>query len=158
MSNSGAGLALDSWEAFLAAHRELFRIFSEEENLWIEVSMKEYDVLYTLAKADEPLRLCDLSDGVLLSQPALSRMVDRLIDRGFLLKDPDPDDKRATRLSLTERGAELQREIGWGHGKSIYQELRSRLTPEEQRELRRLCEKLVAPLADGEDDEEGENS
>ena len=61
--------------------------------------MKEYDVLYTLAKADEPLRLCDLSDGVLLSQPALSRMVDRLIDRGFLLKGADPDDKRVVRAA-----------------------------------------------------------
>lgn len=153
MSDNGAGLALSSWEAFLAAHRELFRIFSEEDGLWIEVSMKEYDVLYTLAKADEPLRLCDLSDGVLLSQPALSRMVDRLIDRGFLLKGADPDDKRATRLSLTERGAELQREIGWGHGKSIYQELRSRLTPQEQRELKRLCEKLLAPKAEAIEEE-----
>lgn len=154
MSNSGAGLALESWEAFLAAHRELFRIFSEEDDLWIDVSMKEYDVLYTIAKADEPLRLCDLSEGVLLSQPALSRMVDRLIDRGLLSKTADPEDGRATRLYLTGRGAALQRQIGWGHGKSIYQELRTRLTAEEQKELRRICEKLIAPT-DGEEVEEG---
>lgn len=156
MSSSGAGLALESWEAFLAAHRELFRIFSEEDGLWVEVSMKEYDVLYTLAKADEPLRLCDLSDGVLLSQPALSRMVDRLIDRSLLSKAADPEDGRATRLSLTRRGEALQRQIGWSHGRSIYQELRTRLTPEEQRELKRLCEKLVAPKAE-EIEEEGES-
>lgn len=145
MNSSGAGLALASWESLLAAHRELFRIFSEEEGVWIEVSMKEYDVLYTLASSDHALRLCDLADGVLLSQPALSRMVDRLVDRDLLERADDPEDGRATRLSLTERGAQLQKEIGWAHGKSIYQEVRTRITPDEQRELLRICEKLSGP-------------
>lgn len=141
--SGGARLALDSWEALLSAHRELFRNFAGEEGLWDEVSMKEYDVLYTLAKADGPLRLCDLAEGVLLSQPALSRMVDRLIDQDLVLRASDPSDGRAVRLSLTEQGAELQKKIGWGHGKSIYRELSGRISEGDQRELLRICGALL---------------
>ena len=54
------------------------------EDIWTDVSMREYDVLYTLSKCPEPLRLSELNRHVLLSQPALSRLVDRLAERGLV--------------------------------------------------------------------------
>lgn len=145
-----ARLALQGWEALMGAHRGLSRLFGAEDHVWHELSMKEYDVLYTLAKADGPLRLCDLANGVLLSQPALSRMVDRLIHRELIEKHPDPEDGRATRLSLTESGAALQKEIGWAHGRSIFREFSDRLDPADQAELLRICNLLAAdPQKDG---------
>src|SRR3974377_314475 len=69
--------ANDAWEALLSAHASLIRRFGEQD-VWKDVSMKEYDVLYTLSKCDSPIRLTELNRHVLLSQPALSRMVDRL--------------------------------------------------------------------------------
>ncbi|MBS1845109.1 MAG: MarR family transcriptional regulator [Actinobacteria bacterium] len=45
------------------------------------VSRTEYDVLYTLSKCRRPIRLGELNRRVLLSQPALSRLVDRLVER-----------------------------------------------------------------------------
>lgn len=137
-------VALDGWEALMGAHRKLSRLFGGENHVWHELSMREYDVLYTLAKADGPLRLCDLASGVLLSQPALSRMVDRLIDRELIEKRPDPEDGRATRLSLTEEGAALQKEIGWAHGRSIFREFSDRLSAKDQAELLRICDLLAA--------------
>lgn len=144
-----ARLALESWEALLGAHRELFRIFEDQEGLWDGASMREYDVLYTLASAEGSLRLCDLAEGVLLSQPALSRMVDRLVVRGLIEKTTDPEDRRATRVRLTESGAELQKSMGWSHGRSIQRELSSRLSEEDQRELLRICSALRTDRKDG---------
>ena len=67
--------------------------------------MREYDVLYTLSKCPEPVRLGELNRHVLLSQPALSRMVDRLADRGLdRSAQADPADGRGVRLSLTDAG------------------------------------------------------
>ena len=63
--------------------------------------MREYDVLYTLSKCPEPIRLSELNRHVLLSQPALSRMVDRLAARGLVARQADPADGRGVRLSLT---------------------------------------------------------
>ena len=60
------------------------------EDIWAEVSMREYDVLYTLSKCREPLRISELNRHVLLSQPALSRLVDRLAERGLSSACPIP--------------------------------------------------------------------
>src|SRR5688572_495928 len=76
-------LANDAWEALLQAHAVLLKEFAAE-GIWNDVSMREYDVLYTLAKCREPIRLGELNRHVLLSQPALSRMVERLVERGLV--------------------------------------------------------------------------
>ena len=76
--------------------------------------MREYDVLYTLSKCREPLRISELNRHVLLSQPALSRLVDRLAGRGLVERQPDPADGRGVRLSLTGAGRALQRRSGAG--------------------------------------------
>jgi Transcriptional regulators len=65
--------------------------------------MREYDVLYTLSKDPEPLRLSELNRHVLLSQPALSRLVERLAERGLVSRHADPADGRGVRL-LAHRG------------------------------------------------------
>ena len=75
--------ANDAWEALLSAHAVLMKQFAAED-IWADVSMREYDVLYTLSKCAEPIRLGELNQHVLLSQPALSRMVDRLAERGLV--------------------------------------------------------------------------
>lgn len=134
-------LASETWESLMTAHASLNRLFSND-NIWKNASMKEYDVLYTLAKAAGPLRICDLQERVLLSQPALSRLVDRLIDRSLIERTVDLEDRRAVRIFITEAGLELQKEVGRVHAKSIFKELNPALDPEEQIELLRLCEKL----------------
>jgi DNA-binding MarR family transcriptional regulator len=139
-------LANDAWEAMLSAHATLMRRFSAEE-LWEDISMKEYDVLYTLSKCTEPIRLTDLNQHVLLSQPALSRLVDRLAARGLVQRIADSRDLRTVRLSLTEDGRALQRRVGRRHARSVARAMRSELTPAELDQLTAICAKLtVTPV------------
>lgn len=134
-------LANEAWESLMTAYSRLSAAFNREP-IWADVSMREYDVLYTLAKRAEPMRLCDVQSGVLLSQPALSRMVDRLVTRGLVARETDPADGRAVLVRLSEEGAKLQREVGRAHGRDIGQALRV-LDPEELTELKRLTQKLL---------------
>ena len=60
--------ANDAWEALLNAHAVLMKQFAAED-IWTDVSMREYDVLYTLSKCAEPVRISELNRYVLLSQP-----------------------------------------------------------------------------------------
>ena len=136
-------LANDAWEALLSAHAVLMKQFAAED-IWADVSMREYDVLYTLSKGREPLRLCDLNRHVLLSQPALSRLVDRLAERGFVERRPDPADGRSTLLSLTEAGRAAQRQIGRQHARGVARAMTAGLDPAELRQLEAICGKLAA--------------
>ncbi|MDN4478398.1 MarR family transcriptional regulator [Demequina sp. SYSU T00039] len=134
-------LANDAWEATMAAHATLMRRFAAED-LWSDVSMREYDVLYTLSKCDEPQRLSELGRHVLLSQPALSRLVDRLVERGLVARCADPSDARAAHLTLTPTGRDLQRRIGRRHGASVARAMTAALTEEELTLLESLTHKL----------------
>jgi len=138
---TSARLANDTWESVLTAHAVLMRRFAAAE-IWERASMREYDVLYTLSKCDEALRLTELGQHVLLSQPALSRLVDRLVERGLVFRCEDPADARAVRVSLTEEGREVQREIGRAHARDVSAAMEP-LTTEELETLRALTAKLL---------------
>jgi DNA-binding MarR family transcriptional regulator len=134
--------ANDAWEALLTAHASLIRQFSAQD-VWEDLTMKEYDVLYTLSKCPEPIRLSELNRHVLLSQPALSRMVDRLADRGLVRRSTDPRDGRGVRLALSEEGLAVQRLIGRRHGRSVARAMLAGLSPAELRQLEELCVRLA---------------
>ena len=135
-------LANDAWEALLTAHAALMKQFAAEDT-WTDVSMREYDVLYTLSKDPEPLRLSELNRHVLLSQPALSRLVERLAERGLVERHADPADGRGVRLSLTAAGRTTQRAIGRRHARSVTRAMTAGLTRAEMAQLEMICRKLA---------------
>jgi DNA-binding MarR family transcriptional regulator len=135
--------ANDAWEALLSAHATLMKQFAEE-NIWEGASMREYDVLYTLSKCRNPINISELNRHVLLSQPALSRLVDRLAERGFVQRLPDPADGRGVRLALTEAGRAVQRRIGRQHARDVARAMTAGLNPGELEQLETICLKLAA--------------
>lgn len=135
-------LANTAWEALLAAHAAVMKKFAAE-GIWRELSMREYDVLYTLSKCSEPVRIGELHRHALLSQPALSRLVDRLVQRGYVRRLPDPADGRGVRLALTESGRETQRRIGRLHARDVARAVTTKLSQDELRQLEAICRKLA---------------
>lgn len=141
MARTTSRLANDAWEAFLTAHAVLLKRMRAAD-IWDEVSIREYDVLYTLSKSDAPLRQGELVQHVLLSQPAMSRMVDRLATRRLITRSTDPADGRGVLLALTAEGAAVQRRVGAKHAVDVARALSTRLTRHELEELERLMHNL----------------
>jgi DNA-binding MarR family transcriptional regulator len=135
-------LANDAWEALLSAHATAMKQFAAED-IWQDLSMREYDVLYTLSKCPEPVRISVLGQHVLLSQPALSRLVHRLAHRGMIECQSDPADGRIVRVSLTDAGRALQRQIGRRHARDVARTLTAALSPGELRQLEAICRKVA---------------
>lgn len=135
-------LAAETWESLFRAQVAVMRKL-QAGPAFRKVALNEYDVLFTLSRCPSGwLRLNELNDHVLLSQSSLSRLVERLEKRGLVARMPAPEDGRGVLLKLTEAGAELQKEIGREHVRDISGLLGPALTVAEQRELRRLTEKL----------------
>jgi DNA-binding MarR family transcriptional regulator len=153
MAGSGQR-ANDAWEALLSAHAALMKQFAAED-IWAELSMREYDVLYTLSKCHEPVRIGELNRHVLLSQPALSRLVHRLAGRDLIDCQPDPDDGRSVLVSLTEAGRALQRQVGRQHARSVARVLTAALDRSDLHQLETIGRALAgepAPLANENED------
>lgn len=135
-------LANDAWESLLTVHAVFMKGFAAQP-IWGEVSLKEYDVLYALVKSAEPVRLSDLHRRVLLSQPALSRMVDRLVARGLVERCDDPGDGRAVRITLTDAGRATQKEVGRAHARDVSAAMTAAADDADLEELKRICEQLL---------------
>lgn len=134
-------LAIAAWESLFRAQHEVFEEIScdfDDTGL----SQGEYDVLLTVTRGkDRTARLRDVTANMLISQPSVSRLVDRMVSRGLLSKCPDPDDGRGSLVHATEEGLEAFRRIATTHGASIVDRM-ALLSDEELTQLRRLTAKL----------------
>ncbi|UZN01970.1 MarR family winged helix-turn-helix transcriptional regulator [Cellulomonas sp. S1-8] len=134
--------SVDAWEALFRAQVTLVRRFARDD-VWGGTSMREYDVLYTLSRAPQhALRLRELAGSSLLTQPSLSRLVDRLEADGLVRRGPVEGDRRGRAVHLTDLGASRQREIGRRHAHSIDALVGGALDPDELATLEHLCTKL----------------
>jgi DNA-binding MarR family transcriptional regulator len=134
--------AARTWEALFRTQVTLMRRF-QADDVWVELSMREYDVLFTLSTAEDgSLRLRDLNENVLLAQSSLSRMVERLESRGLVTRSVPSDDARGTLVALTKEGRRLQKEVGRRHVRAMDQYVGSALDSSEQAELTRLLDRL----------------
>jgi DNA-binding MarR family transcriptional regulator len=137
-------LAIDAWESlFRAQHEVLAEISVDFDDS--ELTQSEYDVLLTVTRAPEmTARLRDVTANMLVSQPSVSRLVDRMVARGLITKCADPDDGRGSLVRATAEGARRFRVIASAHGRSIADRM-SPLSDAELETLRALTEKLRGP-------------
>ena len=142
LSRNQLGAASNTWESFLRVYSRLNREFIADGSFG-DLPMREYDILYALSKASDSLTQSELLDNVVLSQPALSRMLKRMEEQGLIERCRHGVDGRASLFSLTQSGREIQRVVGRAHGAAVAERLYSRLTAEEVDQLGTLCRKLL---------------
>ncbi len=100
------------WRAFLNAHARITRAIGRD---LAEAGLPDlgwYDLLWTLYRQPgRSLRVKELAEEVVLSPTAMSRFVDRVEAAGCVRRHPDPDDRRALQVTLTDEGVELLRKM-----------------------------------------------
>ena len=114
------------------------------------ISGAHWSVLRTLHRAEEEgqseLRLTDLGDRLIVRPASVTGVIDRLQRMGLVARTVSPTDQRAKHVTLTPPGRELVRRVLEHHPHQMRSVL-SGLSAEEQRELRRLLERLEPHLA-----------
>ena len=95
---------LAAWRGLLRSHAAVVRDLDAELRAGHDLSLHEYEVLLTLAGAPEGrMRMSDLATAVVLSQSGLTRLVDRLVRDGFVVRRRCDGDRRGLNAELTER-------------------------------------------------------
>ncbi|MCW2491667.1 MAG: hypothetical protein QOH56_667 [Pseudonocardiales bacterium] len=89
-------------ETFWAVARRLRRISRETLAPW-EISPSHSRALGVLIRHGE-MRLSDLSEHLRIAARSTTEVVDGLQEHGFLERHPDPHDRRAILVSLTDQG------------------------------------------------------
>jgi DNA-binding MarR family transcriptional regulator len=134
--------AVAAWEALFRAQVTVMRALNTEFPGG-EISFNEYDVCFNLST--QPGRRCrmrELTGHLLLTQPSVSRLVERLASRGIVEKQPDPADARGVIVALTPHGFDVYRSVAVQHARTIAEQVGAGLDDAELRTLTELCTKL----------------
>ncbi len=94
----------------------------------------------------EGLRLTDIAERAKLTKQSVGEIVDDLVERGYAQRIPDPEDRRAKLICLTEKGEAAQL-----HGRRLFTKVEKRWAERYGAEriagLRALMEEIAAAEA-----------
>lgn len=112
----------------------------------LDLKMWEYDVLSALRRQGQPFRLpaTELAREALLSSGAMTNRIDRLEQRGLVIRENDPADRRAVLVRLSPAGKALADEA-LGARLTAAREQLARLSSDEQRAIVAGLRKLELP-------------
>jgi len=125
-----------AWQTLRMAHDRVAQQLSAELDGACGLALNEFDVLLYLRTHDrDEVRLNALLDAVSLSQPALSRLVARLEERGLVTRSKNEEDGRAVVVCLTTSGANLIDRAIEIHAQVVNETLISKISGPEQAAL-----------------------
>jgi DNA-binding MarR family transcriptional regulator len=121
-----------AWRGLVEVFADVRAVLDAELVATQALSEGDYGVLVQLSEAKaRRLRMCDLAARLHLSPSGLTRRLDGLVERGFVSREPSPDDRRAIYAVLTGEGMQALERAAPGHVRSVRREFFDHLSPEQ---------------------------
>jgi len=123
-------------EAFWSVARQLRKTSQQTLAPW-DINPSQLRALRVLTRYGV-MRLSELSDHLHIAPRSTTEVVDALESRNLVQRRPDPDDRRATLVELTEHGASVLQAIRGTEAERVF----GRLSPGDRAHLARILGKL----------------
>ena len=125
-----------AWQMLRTAHDRVVQRLGAELSRECALAINGFDVLlYLRSHARDEVRISALLAAVSLSEPALSRLAERLEGRGPLARSGAEGDGRAIIVCLTEMGTVLIDRAIAIHVRAVHETLTSKVSDTEQAAL-----------------------
>jgi len=138
-------------EAYLNLWRAYDRLRQVEEELFQQhdLTAQQYNTLRLLAAAaPERIPTLALAGGLISRAPDITRLLDRLEERGLVDRERAAEDRRSVAVGITGRGQAFLRDLAAAVGRCHERQL-GHLSPEELQALTRLLRKARRPHEQG---------
>jgi MarR family transcriptional regulator, 2-MHQ and catechol-resistance regulon repressor len=120
-----------------------FRANVEPELLLHGLAPSSFEVLVRLARAaDGQLRMSELATECGLSNSGLTRVIDRMVEPGWVERRQDPKDRRVYRAALTPEGVSMLDRVLPEHVATVERTITGVLDPDELATLTRALAKV----------------
>jgi len=135
---------VDAWIALIRAQQvallKIERAFREAElppHAW-------YDALWELDRAGAAgLRPFEIERRMLIAQSNISRLIDRLVEQGYVERQPCEEDGRGQKIVITASGRDLRKRMWPVYARAISEAVGHRVSEREATILANLLTKLV---------------
>ena len=116
-----------------------------------ELPLAFFEPLHLISRARaNRMRVGDLARGLRITVGGTSKLVDRIERAGLIAREPDPDDRRASRVALTTAGKRKLTAALKTYEAEAGRLLGSVLSPDEQQQMRDYVSRLLTSIDDGE--------
>lgn len=140
------GPRLEAWRAFLGSYRAVIDVLEDELKCAQGLPLTWYDVLAQLHDAPHNrLRMKELAGSIMLSKSGLTRVVDRLVDAGLVVRESCPSDRRGYEAVLTPAGRRTFEEAHPAHLEGIERHFSRYFSDDEASALSQALTKLLHP-------------
>jgi DNA-binding MarR family transcriptional regulator len=139
-----SGAVVDAWIALMRAQQttllKIERAFRDAKlppHAW-------YDILWELDRAGTAgLRPFELERQMLIAQSNISRLIDRLVEQGYVERKPVEEDGRGQRVVITPAGREMRRRMWPVYARAISDVIGQRVSEREAATVAGLLSKLL---------------
>ncbi|WP_220140311.1 MarR family winged helix-turn-helix transcriptional regulator [Kitasatospora acidiphila] len=95
------------------------------------ISHSMFEVLLILSAHPQGAPISRLSGHLVLTSGGATRLVDRMVEAGLVVREPSPEDRRVQLVFLTEQGERTLRTAAAAHTRETDRLLRRTLAPEQ---------------------------
>ncbi|HZZ81700.1 MAG TPA: MarR family transcriptional regulator [Gemmataceae bacterium] len=137
-------------EAFLALWRTYDRLRALEDALFSQhdLTAQQYNALRLLRAAHpDKIHTLDLASRLITRAPDITRLLDKLQERGLIERDRPADNRRVVRIGITEAGLALLRDLQ-GPLQDCHERQLGHLPKRRLKELVALLEEVRRPHED----------
>lgn len=108
-----------------------------------DLTHAQLNVLYILFESHpDPVSANELKKKMLVSNPDVTRLLDRLVKKGYVLRKTCPENRRKIDISLTESGSEFFKRAHESAKLALGDFFEKQITEDEASELRRILHKI----------------
>jgi DNA-binding MarR family transcriptional regulator len=136
-----------AWSELHQASGLLYNELSRRLEAEAGMTATEHDMLWYLANTpDRRLIMSALADRLLISRSGATRLIDRMVRRGWVSREIDPANRRLTYAVLTPAGTQAVRrsvQVVWSVRPALFDD---RLSDNDLADLRRVLGKLLRRL------------
>lgn len=140
------------WRQFQTAGEVVSRLIEAEMADEFRLSLPQFDLLAALAQNNDQMRVKDLCDLLSAVPSSLSRRIDSLVERGYVVREEPlaSDDNRAVLVRLTRMGRLVWRDANIVYRRAVQREFAGDLSEFEVSAMGRALTK-ISPFKNGVD-------
>jgi DNA-binding MarR family transcriptional regulator len=137
-----------AWRAYLESNKMLFDALDRQLQREADMPHTYYEILVRLSETEgRTMRMSELAAVTLSSRSRLSHAVARLEERGWVVREDCPTDRRGQNARLTDVGFDVLAAAAPGHVETVRSHVIDALTPEQLEQLAEIGETIVARVA-----------
>lgn len=118
---AGSKMELRLWLRLLSCSNLISGEIRRRLRTEFDVTLPRFDVMAQLHREPNGLRLGDLSRRMMVTNGNITGLIDRLVQEGLVMREADPNDRRATTVRLTRAGTTMFRLMASAHEAWIHE-------------------------------------